>query len=421
MGSLVCENDQLLYSFFNADQVFDFLLSIGMKPFVELSFMPTALASRDQIAFHYRANVTPPKDYAQWSAFIGKLVSHWVDRYGLDEVRQWFFEVWNEPNLTAFGSGKQSDYFELYRHTVGAIKSVDAGLRVGGPATATNAWIAGFIGFCDQNQLPTDFISTHHYPTDAFGKPGDDTETQLSESRRSVLRDQARDARREAGDRPLYYTEWSSSSNPRDPLHDERYAATFIVKTIMEANDLVQGYSYWTFSDIFEENYFPSVPFQGGFGLLNIHGIAKPAYRAYELLHALGMQILPVEGTHPTVDAWVVRGDREITVLLTNFALPRHPIRAETVRMTLLDAGTPLRATLRRIDEDHANAKRKWQELGAPEYLGATVLAELNAASVMEIERQDFSCREGAVEIAAVLSPLSVTAITLLYPGLPVA
>jgi xylan 1,4-beta-xylosidase len=421
MGTLVCENGQLLYSFFNADQVFDFLLSIGMRPFVELGFMPSALASGEQTVFHYRANVTSPKNFFKWSHFVGKLVSHLVDRYGLGEVKDWFFEVWNEPNLTAFGSGKQSDYFELYRHTVGAIKSVDAGLRVGGPATAANAWITDFIGFCAKHQLPADFISTHHYPTDSFGKPGDDTQTQLSQSRRSVLRDQARDARREAGPRPLYYTEWSSSSNPRDPLHDESYAATFIVKTIMEANGLVQGYSYWTFSDIFEENYFPSVPFHGGFGLLNIHGIAKPAYRAYELLHALGTEMLPVDGTHSTVDAWVVRGGREITLLLTNFALPRHPIGTEAVRMTLLNAGTPVRVSLRRIDEDHANAKRKWQGLGAPEYLSGSDLAELNVASMIERERQDFTCRDGAIEIATVLAPLSVTAITLSYIGSAVA
>jgi xylan 1,4-beta-xylosidase len=420
MGTLICQNEQLLYSFFNADQVLDFLLSIGMRPFVELSFMPSALSSGDQIIFHYRANVTPPRDYAQWSALIAKLVGHWVDRYGLGEVSRWPFEVWNEPNLTAFGSGKQSDYFELYRHTVAAVKSVSAELQVGGPATAANAWIDDFIGFCVKNRLSLDFISTHHYPTDAFGKPGDDTETQLSQSRRSVLRDQARDARREAGDRPLYYTEWSSSSNPRDPLHDEPYAATFVVKTIMEASGLVQGYSYWTFSDIFEENYFPSVPFHGGFGLLNIHGIAKPTYRAYEMLHALGAELLAVDGVHPTVDAWIVRGGREITVLLTNFALPRHPIGAEAVRVTLSNAGKPNAATVRRIDSDHANAKRKWQELGAPEYLSADALAELNVASALEPEPQAFTCRDGTVEIAAVLAPLSVTAITLVYPGAPI-
>jgi xylan 1,4-beta-xylosidase len=121
--------------------------------------------------------------------------------------------------------------------------------------------------------LPADFVSTHHYPTDAFGKEGDDTLTQLAKSRRSILREQAQDAKRRARGKPLYYTEWNASSNPRDSLHDEPYSAAFAVKTIMEANGLVEGYSFWTFSDIFEENYFPSVPFHGGFGLLTVYAL----------------------------------------------------------------------------------------------------------------------------------------------------
>jgi xylan 1,4-beta-xylosidase len=412
MGTLVAEGDTLFYSFFNADQIFDFLLSIGMRPFVELSFMPTTLASGGQTVFHYGANVSPPKDYARWATLIRKLVAHWVERYGLDEVRAWFFEVWNEPNLDAFGSGKQDEYFALYRYTAEAIKSVDAALRVGGPATAANAWVDDFIAFCAENKLPADFISTHHYPTDAFGQPGDDTEAQLSKSRRSVLREETQEVRRKAGARPVYYTEWCTSSNPRDPMHDEPYAAAFITKTIMEANGLVQGYSYWTFSDIFEENYFPSLPFHGGFGLLNIHGIAKPAYRAYEFLHALGTEILPVDGTHPTVDAWVVRGAGSVTVLLTNFALPRHPIATETVQITLADARAPTQATIRRIDQHHANAKRRWQEMGSPEYLGAAAVVELDAVSRSETGPQPFEFRDGAIDFDVVLPPLSVASIT---------
>ncbi|HWA88717.1 MAG TPA: hypothetical protein VG889_01695 [Rhizomicrobium sp.] len=120
-----------------------------------------------------------------------------------------------------------------------------------------------------------------------------------------------------------------TSSNPRDAMHDDPYAAAFIVKTIMEAAGLVQGYSYWTFGDIFEENYFPSVPFQGGFGLMNIHGVPKPAYRAFQLLHSLGGELLPVKGSHATVDAWAVRGGDKLTLLMTNFALPRHPVGHE--------------------------------------------------------------------------------------------
>ncbi len=418
MGTMTIQMNQPLYSFFNIDQVFDFLLSIGMKPFVELSFMPTGLSSGDQIVFHYRANVTLPRDYEKWALLISRLTAHWIDRYGLAEVRTWFFEVWNEPNLTAFGDGRKETYFELYRHTVAAINAIDSQLRVGGPATATNDWIEEFIAFCTQNGLPADFISTHHYPTDAFGKPGDDTETQLSLSKRSVLREQTAKARQQAAGRPLYYTEWSSSSNPRDALHDEPYAASFLAKTIMEATGLVEAYSYWTFSDIFEENYFPSVPFHGGFGLLNLHGIAKPAYRTYELLHALGNEQLPVEGTHATVDAWVVRGEREVTVFLTNFQAPRRPIASETVKIKLLGAGTPRSATLKRIDEGHANAKPGWLALGSPDYLSPAQVAELQARSTIQSETQSFTCTGGQIELTATLEPMSVNAITFSYAAL---
>jgi xylan 1,4-beta-xylosidase len=411
MSTLVGEGDTFFYSFFNTDQIFDFLLSIGMKPFVELSFMPSILSSGDHTIFHYRANVTPPRDYAQWAVLIRKLVSHWVERYGLGEVRQWFFEVWNEPNLTAFGSGKQSDYFKLYRYTAEAIKGVDKMLKVGGPATAANAWIDDFQNFCKAKNLPVDFITTHHYPTDAFGKPGDDTVTQLAASTRSILREQTREVRKKAGDLPVYYTEWCTSSNPRDPMHDDPYAAAFIVKTVLEASGLVQGYSYWTFSDIFEENYFPSVPFQGGFGLLNIHGIAKPAYRAFQLLHELGTQMLPVEGHHETVDAWFVRGDRRSTLMLTNFALPRHPINTEQVTFALKSTTSTTIASIQRIDLEHANAKRHWEQMGMPEYLSAATVDELKNLSQLQSQPLPIEEKTGTLSIEVSMSPQSVAAI----------
>jgi xylan 1,4-beta-xylosidase len=411
MGTLIGEGDTLFYSFHNTDQIFDFLLSIGMKPFIELSFMPTVLASGGQTVFHYNANVSLPKDYAQWAVLIRKLVQHWVDRYGLDEVRQWFFEVWNEPNLTAFGSGKKDDYFELYRYTVEAVKGVDPLLKVGGPATADNAWIEDFLNFCHANGLPADFVSTHHYPTDDFGLPGDDTEAQLAASRRSALRDEARLSRQQAGDLPLYYTEWCTSSNPRDFMHDDPYAAAFIVKTVLEANGLVQGYSYWTFSDIFEENYFPSVPFHGGFGLLNIHGIAKPAYRAFQLLHDLGTEMLLVEGSHETVDAWLVRGDRHSTLMLTNFALPRHPIGTEQVSFTLRSAPSAVAASIRRIDLDHANAKRHWEQMGEPDYPSPKAIEELKDLSQLRAEPLAIAGGAGTLSLEVAMPPQSVAAI----------
>ncbi len=413
MGTLIEQGGELIYSFFNADQIIDYLLSIDMKPFVELSFMPSCLASGGETVFHYRANVSAPRDHAQWSVLIRRLVQHWVDRYGIGEVRQWFFEVWNEPNLTAFGSGKLEEYLELYRYTVEAIKSIDGSLKIGGPATAANAWIDEFLGFCNESKLPLDFISTHHYPTDAFGKPGDDTVTQLADGTRSVLREEARTVRRQAGKLPVYYTEWCTSSNPRDAMHDDPYAAAFIVKTVLEANGLVQGYSYWTFTDIFEENYFPSVPFQGGFGLLTIHGIAKPAYRAFELLHQLGHELLPVTGHHDTVDAWLIRGDHKANWLLTNFALPRHPIQEEMVSLSLDCPERVTNVTVQRIDLENGNAKRHWEQIGKPDYLSASMVKDLNAASCLAKVELPFTVKDGKLTCELVVPPQAVASIAL--------
>ncbi len=414
MDTVIRQDNEWLYSFFNADQIFDFLLSIGMRPFVGLTFMPKALASGGKTVFHYRANVTPPKSYPQWAVLIRKLMRHWIHRYGLAEVRSWFFEVWNEPNLDVFGSGKQDDYFQLYEATARAIKEVDASLQVGGPVTAKSAWIGDFVAFIEKAKLPADFISTHQYPTDAFGGPGDDTTTQLAKARRGIMREKAQDARREAGGRPLYYTEWSTSSNPRDHLHDEPFAAAFATNIVMSVDDIVDCYSWWTFSDIFVENYMPSLPFQGGFGLLNIHNIAKPVYRAFELLHQLGGARFLVDGLHDTVSAWVVsNGDRKVTILLTNHALPHHQIRREKVCVHLRSVPEIVRASLQRVDETHANAVPLWRQLGKPEYLSPSQVEQLQSASALAREPFPFDQEGNAVHLQLDLPPHGIAAISL--------
>jgi xylan 1,4-beta-xylosidase len=413
VGTLMCENDELVYSFFNADSIYDFLRSIDMKPVVELSFMPSTLSSGGATVFHYRGNITPPRDLAAWTTLISKLVRHWVDRYGVAEVRTWMFEVWNEPNLAAFWTGTQDEYFELYAATARAIKGIDDELRVGGPATSSNEWLPEFVAYCTKHQVPLDFISTHHYPTDAFGKPGDDTEQQLAASKRSILRDQASQAHGQAGDHPLYYTEWSTSSNPFDPRHDEPYAAAFIVKTVMEVAGIVEGYSYWTFSDIFEENYFSSQPFHGGFGLLTIHGIAKPAYRAFELLHRLGDELLEVSGAHPTVDIWVTRSERRFSIMITNGALPTHPIKTELLTIVLAMVPAIQTAFVERIDETHANPRRAWEAMGSPDYLQPHQVAALEAVSALVAEPLQPRITARGVELDLAIPAQAVALITV--------
>jgi xylan 1,4-beta-xylosidase len=413
MGTFVDESDQPIYSFFNADQVMDFLLSIGMAPFVELSFMPLALSSGDQTVFNYKDNVTPPKDYSAWQKLIGTVVAHWLDRYGPEKMRDWFFEVWNEPNLPAFWTGTQEGYFDLYKYAALAIKATHADLRVGGPASASNTWITEFREYCEKNAVPYDFISTHHYPTDAFGNPGDDTLTQLADSKRSVLREQVLATRKKAGKTPVYYTEWSTSSNPFDMLHDRPYAAAYITKTIMEAQGLVEGYSYWTFSDIFDENYFSSIPFHGGFGLLNIYGIPKPAYRAYELLHRLGDTQILANGQHPTVDVWVITSSPTTHILLTNSALPRHPVKTESINIRLDHIAMIKQAFVERVDDTHANATSAWEEMGSPGTLSPARVAILESASVLVKDSLHFSQTGDSVFLEIDMPPQGTALITV--------
>lgn len=413
MGTLTCQNNQYVYSFFNADQICDFLLSIGMRPFVELSFMPTTLASGGDFVFRYKANVTPPKDFNAWATLIGKLVSHWKERYGPEELRQWFFEVWNEPNLKAFWTGDQKQYFELYRSTALAIKKVHADFKVGGPATAQNAWIDDFLNYAKSTDTPVDFVSTHHYPTDSFGKPGDDTITQLSLSRRDVLPEQVLGAYQQAQGKPLYYTEWSTSSNPFDELHDLPYAAAAIVKAVMGVHDMVQGYSYWTFSDIFEENYFSSTPFHGGFGLLNIYGIPKPAYRAYELLHKLGSEALVVEGRHETVEVWATRKENILKILITNWALPKHPIQTELVEIQVKGVETCKTSFVERVDADHANAYQAWIEMGRPQSLSLQQVQALETASALSPQVIPIQLVSATLLFTLAVPPQGVACVTL--------
>ncbi len=418
MGTLVRHGDKSIYSFHNAHAVWDALLAMGVQPFVALSFMPEAIASGRTTVFHYRGNVTPPKRYADWAELVDRLVRSAVDRYGVAEVSAWPFEVWNEPNLRGFWHGTREQYWRLYTATARTLKAIHPDLRVGGPATAQNAWIDLFLDTCDRTDVPVDFVSTHHYPTDALVEIEADTEALLARAQRSGLREEAQDARCRARGKPLYYTEWNTSANARDPLHDEPYAAAFIVKTLLEGHGIADVYSFWTFSDLFEEAYFPSLPFHGGFGLLTIHGVAKPSYRAFELLHQLGTELItPIDGMHTTVDAWVVRRDqgREIAVIVTNHAYPLHPITQERVLVHLETSRRPRAATLARIDEDHANAKRRWLDMGTPEYPSHAQVDELHTASVVIRTPHHPYCDERGIHLQMDVPPQGVAVIFLTF------
>ena len=297
-----------VYNFMYIDDVYDFLLSIGMKPFVELGFMPEKLASdsfkderpdfNEDTVFWWKANVTPPKKYEKWDALIRTLVQHWTDRYGADEVKTWRFEVWNEPNLNIFWRLAEKDrlpeYLKLYEHTAKAVKSVNKDYPVGGPSGAGPVFIEELIDYCNEKKVPLDFITYHTYglgdgPSglDQYGNRKLFLHPSLHYVCDSANQPLPAIVKKGKKKLPVYITEWNSSYSPVDPVHDSFFAGPFILEQLRNTEAL-DSMSFWTFTDIFEENGPAPRPFHGGFGLMSYQGIPKAAYWAYKYLSLLG-------------------------------------------------------------------------------------------------------------------------------------
>ena len=318
---------KIRYNWDKVDQLYEAILKAGVKPFVELGFMPKALASADgRPQFWWKANVTCPKDYNEWGELVGELTRHLEQRFGREEVAKWFFEVWNEPNLTNFFAGSQADYFKLYDVSARAIKSVSPRYQVGGPATAGVNWVAELIAHCRAGDIPIDFISTHNYGTqnvlDEFG-----TRKQFLRMGRGVIVDNIKEkARKQIDDSAmpklkLYITEWSASSSPHNAVHDSYFEAPYILDKLKGIEGVTDAMSYWTFTDIFEEAGPPTKEFHGGFGLLTMGSLKKPAFYAYQFLHRLA----PLELANGDRSSWVTResGDGgEVTGLIWDFSQP---------------------------------------------------------------------------------------------------
>lgn len=386
---------QAVYNWQYVDKLYDFLLRIHVRPFVELSFMPNALRSADKTVFWWKANVSPPKDYAKWEALVAALLRHWEARYGRQEVASWYFEVWNEPNYPAFFSGDQAEYFKLYAATARAVKSVSPAYRVGGPASSGTGWIDETLAYCAQNKVPLDFISTHDYGVsegglDEFGQ-GQQKLGDPGGIARHVAAVRAKIKASAFPDLELHITEWSASYSSRDPVHDAYQSAAYILNTLKQTEKTATSMSYWTFSDIFEEAGPPPTPFHGGFGLLTTQGIRKPAYFAYQYLHQLG----PTELQNPDAASWATTDAAgNVQVLLWNFTNPalgaetdqvyfrqEHPAGAAgQVQLALrgLAPGT-YTVEVQRVGYNQRDAYSAYLRQGRPAYLAPAQVQALQA------------------------------------------
>ena len=386
-------------NFSYVDQIYDGLLASGVRPFVELSFMPKKLAAKEALhAFWYKQNVAPPKDYAKWDDLITQFTRHLVDRYGLDEVSQWYFEVWNEPNLDFWaGDPRQATYFELYDHTARDIKTVSARLRVGGPATAQAAWADVFIRHCAENKIPVDFVSSHVYGNDKsediFG-----THEEISRDRmvcRAVkkVHDQIKSSAMPT--LPLLWTEFNASYMNEPEVTDSTYMGPWLADTIRQCDGLVDEMSYWTFSDVFEEQGVVKQPFYGGYGLIAADGIPKPAFNAFLLLHRLGDRRLDAASDSVLVTR---RSDGTLVIAAWNMAAPSAATRASKEVTFKFEHESASRIQVTRLDSTHGDVHKAYAAMGSPRYPTQEQIKKLReAAKLSPPETHDI--RNGSVTL----------------------
>jgi len=367
-----------IYNWSYVDHIYDGLLDNGIRPFVELSFMPKQMAARlDYHAFWYKQIVSPPADYDKWGALIQAFTQHLVDRYGIDEVSQWYFEVWNEPNIDFWtGRPAQSTYFELYDHAAKAVKAVSPLLRVGGPATAQAAWVDALIAHATSQHVPLDFVSTHVYGNDTaqdvFGHAENIPPHGMVCAAVKHVHDQiTHSARPEI---PLIWSEFNATYMNQQEITDSTYIGPWMANTIRECDGMTSMMSYWSFSDVFEEQGVVKTPFYGGYGLIAEDDIPKPSLTAFAILHQLGTTRLANDATDALITK---RADGSLVIAAWNLVEPGVTGSEKEFNFTLKGVHPSTIAEISRADAQHGDTLDAWKAMGSPKDPSKSQIEEL--------------------------------------------
>ncbi len=398
------ESGKPVFNFSYVDQVYDGLLENGVKPYVELSFMPRALSSQPTTshAFFYKQNVAPPKDYGKWDALMAAFVGHLVERYGIEEVSQWYFEVWNEPNIDFWiGEPKQETYWELYDHTARTIKKVNSRLRVGGPSTAQAAWVDKFIAHCVAENVPVDFVSTHVYGNDraqdVFGTEEKIPRTEMVARSVKKVFDQVKASARP--ELPIFWSEYNASYFNEPDVTDAAFMGPWLANTIRECDGMATMMSYWELSDVFEEQGPQKKPFYGGFGLIAEGGVPKPAFNDFKILHLLGDERIAANADSVLVTR---RKDGAFVIAAWNLFLPEETGHSKSVTLEFKGLGSRKRAEIYRVDPENGSPLVAYRKMGEPVYPTAEQFRELRmAAELGEARRVKLNGGKLELEIPA--------------------
>ncbi|MGB9070658.1 MAG: hypothetical protein WCC21_18995 [Candidatus Acidiferrales bacterium] len=395
-----------VYNFSYVDQIYDGLLAAGVRPFVEVSFMPRKLAAQEILQpFWYKPVVAPPKDWNKWGDLVSHFAQHLVDRYGVEEVSHWYFEIWNEPNLDFWaGDPKEQTYYQLYDVAARAIKAVSPRLRVGGPATAQAAWVDRFIRHCSENHVPVDFVSTHVYGNDSakdvFGT--DETIPRTRMVCRAVRKVHDQVAESAFPRLPLIWSEYNASYKNEPDVTDAPFMAPWIADTIRQCDGLVDILSYWTFSDVFEEQGVVKQPFYGGYGLIAEDGLPKPAFNAFKVLHHLGTERLANDSPSAIVTR---QPDGRLAIAVWNLYLPEEAGVPKTVRLVFKDTAAAQTVRVTRVDSTHGSVLPAFRAMGSPSNPTQAQITQLRRASQLPASRQE-SVLQG--KLTLVLPPQSL-------------
>jgi len=367
-----------VYNYSYVDQIYDGLLQNHVRPFIELSFMPKKLTSDPNAlhAFWYKQNVAPPKDWDKWEQLIETFTRHLVERYGIDEVAQWYFEVWNEPNIDFWaGDPKEATYYELYDRAARAVKRVSPRLRVGGPATAQAAWVDRFLAHCKEKNVPVDFASTHVYGNDraedVFGTHENIPRTKMVCRAVKKVHDQI--AASPYPNMPLIWSEFNASYMNEPAVTDTAFMGPWMADTIRQCDGLTAMMSYWTFSDVFEEQGVVKTPFYGGFGLLAERSIPKAAFNDFALLHQLGDERLEANSDSVLVTR---RKDGSLVIAAWNLFLPEEAGSPKTLTFRFKSLGSAHAVRLTIVDTEHGSPLPAWDKMGHP---ASPTLAQIDA------------------------------------------
>lgn len=371
------------YCFTYLDRVMDSYLAAGLKPFLELGFMPQKMASGTQTIFYWKGNVTPPADMTKWTDMVKATLLHLAQRYGTEEVSTWPCEVWNEPNLPGFWqNADKPKYFELYAATVKAVKEVLPAMRVGGPAicggNGSQEWIRDFLTFCRDEHVPVDFVTRHAYMGQTPHHEGRYlyhemcevayTYNEMKETREII------DSFPEFRGMEMHITEFNTSYNPFCPIHDTNLNAAYIAGLLGCLGDVAASYSYWTFGDVFEELGVPSRPFHGGFGLMANGMIPKPTLWTFVFFnHLKGEAVFRDE--HMVITR---RKDGSYEGVAWNLCREDR----DALEITLqLPVDQPCTLLTRTVDEECCNPLKVWHEMGEPSSLSQEALSFLQQSA----------------------------------------